>query len=79
MQAVLTHPIVTDYVPAVKPPWALLAVVVGVLVVAMPRDVLPEFCVASSLVALGGVGLNRLLDRLRRRAGAPDDPVGPTG
>ncbi len=78
MQAVLTHPIVTDFVPAAKPPWALLAVAVGVLAVAMPRDVLPEFCVASSLVALGGVGLNRLLDRLRR-AGAPDDPVGPTG
>jgi hypothetical protein len=64
VQAVLTGPIVTDYVPAVKPPWALLAFAVCLLALVMPREVLPEFCLASAVVALGGWVVNRWWGRV---------------
>jgi hypothetical protein len=54
VQAVLTEPIVTDYTPAVKPPWAVLAFTFCLLALVMPREVLPEFCVASVAVAVCG-------------------------
>jgi hypothetical protein len=64
VQAVLTDPIVTDYVPAVKPPWVLLAFAVCLLALVMPREVLPEFCLASAAVALGGWVVNRWWGRV---------------
>ena len=59
VQAVLTGPIVTDDAPAVKPPWAVLAFTFCLLALAMPREVLPEFCVASVVVAVGAWVVNQ--------------------
>jgi hypothetical protein len=59
VQAVLTGPIVTDYAPAVKPPWAVLALTFCLLALVMPREVLPEFCVACVAVTVGGWVVNR--------------------
>lgn len=74
MQAVLTGPIVTDYAPTVKPPWAILAFTFCLLALVMPREVLPEFCVASVLVTAGGWILNRWMGRAARPT--DDDPAG---
>ncbi len=63
VQAVLTGPIITDFVPAVKPPWALLAFAVFLLAMVLPREVLPEFCLASAAVAAGGWVVNRIYGR----------------
>lgn len=49
----------TDYAPAVKPPWAILALTFCLLALVMPREVLPEFCVASVVVTFGGWIVNR--------------------
>ncbi|HEX4607845.1 MAG TPA: hypothetical protein VH092_06525 [Urbifossiella sp.] len=68
MQAVLTGPIVTDYVPVAKPPWAVYVFVIGLLAMVMPREVLPEFCLASVLVAGGSWVVNRIW------GGGPDSP-----
>ncbi|QDU20534.1 hypothetical protein [Urbifossiella limnaea] len=59
MQAVLTESIVTDYAAAVKPPWVVLAIAVCLLALVMPREVLPEFAVASAAVAACGWLVNR--------------------
>lgn len=75
MHAVLTGPIVTDYVPAVKPPWALLAFAVCLVALVMPREVLPEFCLASAGVALGGWVLNRWWGRVTPPADGPPPPA----
>ena len=50
MQAVLTEPIVTDYSATVKSPWLLVLIAVVLLALVMPREVLPEFLVASGVV-----------------------------
>ena len=61
MQSVLTGPIVTDDAPVMKPPWAILAFTFCLLALVMPREVLPEFCLASLVVAVGGWVVNRWL------------------
>jgi hypothetical protein len=78
VQAVLTGPIVTDYVPAVKPPWALLAFAVCLLALVMPREVLPEFCLAAAAVAFGGWIVNRWWGRVYPPADR-DVPPTPAG
>ncbi len=40
MLAALNRPIVTDYVPAGKPPWVVLAVLLGLLTLVLPHDYL---------------------------------------
>lgn len=75
MQAVLSGPIVTDYAPTVKPPWVVLAFTFCLLALVMPREVLPEFCVASVLVAVGGWLVNRWWSRSEDRT--PDEPDAP--
>jgi hypothetical protein len=74
VQAVLTGPIVTDYVPAAKPPWVLLALAVCLLALVVPREVLPEFCVASAIVAAGGWVVNRWWAWPTRPAADPPAP-----
>lgn len=54
MQAVLSGPIVTDYVPVARPPWVILVVAVVLLAFVVPRNVLPEFLFGSALAA--GIG-----------------------
>lgn len=54
MQALLTKQIVTDYDPAIKPPWAAMAFLFCLLALVMPREVLSEFSLASLGVAVGG-------------------------
>ncbi len=49
MQAVLNRPIVTDYVPAGKPPWVLLAVAFGLIVAGLPRNYFPTVAALFSL------------------------------
>lgn len=56
MQAVLNRPIITDYVPAVQPPWLLLTVLVGVIAYALPREALP-FAVMVSVGIIAACGL----------------------
>lgn len=68
MQAVLTGPTVTDFAAAVKPPWVVLAFAVCLLALVMPRDVLPEFCLASLAVA----GFGWVVNVWRSRQAAPD-------
>jgi len=71
VQAVLTGPIVTDYAPAVKPPWVVLAIAVCLLALVMPRAVIPEFCVASFVVAVGGWVVNAWRGRHTAREAEP--------
>ena len=40
MLAALNGPIVTDYVPAGKPPWLLLALLLGLLALVLPHQYL---------------------------------------
>jgi hypothetical protein len=62
--AAVTRPIVTDYVPAVKPPWLLLALL-GLILCIFPRELLPTALMASAAVILSGALLNWLWDRFR--------------
>jgi len=73
VQAVLTGPIVTDYAPAVKPPWAVLAFTFCLLALVMPREVLPEFCLASLAVGVGGWVVNLWIVGFRHTVDDPDD------
>lgn len=52
MFATLNRPLVTDYVPAAKPPWIFLALVVGILAVAWPGLDLFGSCVLGALSVL---------------------------
>jgi hypothetical protein len=70
---VLTEPILTDYAPAVKPPWAILAFTFCLLALAMPREVLPEFCLAAVVVVVGGWLLNRCFIRPANPGGDATD------
>ncbi|HJZ54534.1 MAG TPA: hypothetical protein VKE74_06225 [Gemmataceae bacterium] len=63
MLATLNRPIVTDYVPAGKPQWVLLAAAVGLLAVVLPREYL------ATVYALFGLGLLLCL------AGSLDEPA----
>lgn len=67
MQAVLTEPIVTDYVPAARPPWLLVALAVVLLAFVMPREVVVEFVAASGIVCLAVAAVSWLLGRRRDR------------
>lgn len=75
MLATLDRPIVTDYVPAAKPPWLLLAVLVGVVAVVLPRDLLPTALAASLGVIFTGWLVNWLWARSRGGQTEPEDPV----
>jgi len=75
VQAVLKGSIITDYAPALKPPWAILAFTFCLLALAMPREVLPEFSLASLVVAVGGWVVNWWFARSTTPAeDAPDGP-----
>jgi hypothetical protein len=76
VQAVLNQPIVTDYVPAAKPPWLLLALVIGILAVWAPRDLLPEILVASAFAAAVGMLANWLWCRFSPAPGGGDEEGG---
>jgi hypothetical protein len=56
--ATLNRPIITDYVPAARPPWLVLAFVIVLLSLALPRHVVP---LALSLGVLAGVAAGLLL------------------
>jgi hypothetical protein len=64
---------VTDDAPAVKPPWAVLAFTFCLLALAMPREVLPEFCVATAVVAFGGWLVNWWVSESARPVDDPSD------
>jgi hypothetical protein len=51
MLATVTGPIVTDFVPAVKPPWMVLATVLVLVLAFIPRESL-----GLALLALAGLG-----------------------
>jgi hypothetical protein len=48
--ATFDRPIVADYVPAARPPWLLVAVLVGLIALALPRDLLPVAAGVSAAV-----------------------------
>lgn len=73
MLATLDRPIVTDYVPAARPPWLLLAVLVGVVMAALPRDLLPTALAASLGVIFTGWLVNWLWARFGSRRSEPQD------
>ena len=73
MLATLDRPIVTDYVPAAKPPWLLLAVLVGVVLVGLPRDLLPTALAASLGVIFTGWLVNWLWARSGSHRSEPRD------
>jgi sorbitol-specific phosphotransferase system component IIBC len=58
VQAVLTEPIVTDYVPVARPPWALLLFAVCLLALVVPRGVVWEFLLGAALAVVIGVVVN---------------------
>lgn len=67
VQAALTEPIVTDYVPVARPPWLLVALAVVLLAFVMPREVVVEFVAASAIACCVVMATNWLLVRLRNR------------
>lgn len=73
MQGVLTKPIVTDFAPAIKPPWAVLAFTFCLLALVMPREVLPEFCMASLVVAVSGWVVNLWFAQSPDTGNQPED------
>lgn len=56
MVATLNRSIITDYVPAARPPWVLLAVLVGLVAFVLPRDLLPT-AVGVSVGVIVAAGL----------------------
>jgi hypothetical protein len=77
MLAVLNRSIVTDYTPALKPPWILLALLIAMLAVAAPRDLLPSVLVASSLSVVLGLFFDWLWERRRWRHGTAAEGEAP--
>lgn len=71
MQAVLTGPIVTDYVPVARPPWMILAFAIAILAFVVPREVLPEFLLGSTLAAGIGWAINWWCGRSETRSDPP--------
>ena len=72
MFAVLNRPIVTDYVPAGKSPWILLALGCALLMVGLPRHYLS----AALVMAAAGIVLYCAVDRAvlsREKNDAADD------
>jgi hypothetical protein len=57
--AVLNRPIVTDYVPAARPPWLLLALLVGLAAFGLPHTTLTLVVATSTVLLLVGVAFNR--------------------
>lgn len=70
MLAALNRPIVTDYVPVARPPWLLLAVLVGLFAFGLPRELLPTAFAAATVVALAGCLVNWLW--VKCHPGTPD-------
>ena len=77
MLAVLNRSIVTDYTPALKPAWILLALLIAMLAVAAPRDLLPEILVVSGLSVVLGMFIDWLWERRNWRHGTAAEGEGP--
>lgn len=73
VNAVLTEPLVTDYVPVARPPWALLLFAVCLLGFVVPRGVVWEFLIGAALAVVIGVVVNWV--SVRRARGKADDPA----
>jgi hypothetical protein len=78
--ATFDRPIVADYVPAARPPWLILAVLVGLIALALPRDLLPVAAGVSAGVVAAAALVNWVWTRYSSAKAdpAPDHTDGVT-